>query len=137
MESSDQPASERSSVDERFSARIDELAESAARTAEEATPPESPPEPDRAMAYLREGAGPAISLYVEARTGGTMVHFPPSEYRALEGAMNEWLELYAECYGYDITASFTVREAAELLVDTHNVKDVAQLLTGVPERPSQ
>ena len=86
------------------------------------------------MQYLREGAGPAVSLYVEARTGGLMVHFPPDEYHALEGAMNAYLDLYAACYGVDLDGEFTIREAAELLVDTHNVKDVAQILTGVPER---
>jgi hypothetical protein len=75
-----------------------------------------------------------VSLYVEARTGGNMVHFPPDEYHALEGAMNDYLELYAACYGVDVTAEYALREAAELLIDTHNIKDVAQILTGVPER---
>jgi hypothetical protein len=28
---------------------------------------------------------------------------------------------------------FSVREAAEAFVDTHNVADVARILTGVPE----
>jgi len=85
------------------------------------------------MVFLREGAGPAISLYVEARTGGMMVHFPPPEYNALEGAMNTWLELYAACYGVDLEADWALKEAAELLIDTHNVRDVAELLTHVPD----
>ena len=40
---------------------------------------------------------------------------------------------YAEA-GVDIDAGFTVRTAAELLLETRNVRDVAQLLTDVPER---
>jgi hypothetical protein len=48
--------------------------------------------------------------------------------------MNTYLELYAACYGADIDASFAVTEAAELLVDTHNIHDVATMLTHVPER---
>jgi hypothetical protein len=100
---------------------------------EQFSPPTDPPDEAKAMDFLREGAGPAISLYVEARTGGLMVHFPPEEYEALEGAMNTWLELYAACFGVDIEADWTLREAAELLVDTHNVRDVAVVLTRVPE----
>jgi hypothetical protein len=63
-----------------------------------------------------------------------MVHVPPDEYHALEGAMNDYFGLYAACYGVDISAEYALREAAELLIDTHNIKDVAQILTGVPER---
>lgn len=121
-------------AEERFADRIHELADEATRDCAAFEPPADPPDEDRAMSYLRDGAGPAISLYVEARTGGNMVHFPPDEYHALEGAMNDWLELYAACYGVDLQADFAVREAAQLLVDTHNIRDVAQLLTGVPER---
>ena len=123
-----------SSAEARFHRRIHELADRATANCAEFAPPADPPNEEQAMEYLREGAGPAVSLYVEARTGGMMVHFPPDEYHALEGAMNDWLELYAACYGVDITAEFTIREAAELLVDTHNICDVAQILTGVPER---
>ena len=88
---------------------------------------------DEATAYLREGAGRAIWLYVEGRTGGRFVQFSPAEYEALEGAMNDWLECYARCHGVDLDASFTLREAAELLLETRNVHDVGQLLTGIPE----
>lgn len=84
--------------------------------------------------YLREGAGRAIWLYVEGRTGGRMVQFSPAELEALERAMNDWLECYAVSHGVDIEAEFTVREAAELLLETRNVVDTAELLTGVPER---
>lgn len=124
------------SAQSRFTERIETLAARAERHEEafdRPAPGELPAE-ERAMKFLREGVGPAVSLYVEARTGGLMVHFPPAEYGALEGAMNDWLTLYAACYGVDLDATYTVREAAELLVDTHNVQDVAQILTGIPER---
>ncbi|RQG96786.1 hypothetical protein [Natrarchaeobius oligotrophus] len=91
-------------------------------------------EPEAATTFVREGAGRAIWLYVEGRTGGRMVRFSPPELTALERAMNAWLECYARCHGVDLEAEFTVREAAELLVQTRNVDDVAQLLTGVPPR---
>ena len=117
----------------RFHARIHDLVERAETHRDTFSPPPDPPDPDRAMQYLREGAGPAVSLYVEARTGGQMVHFPPEEYHALEGAMNTWLELYAACYGEDIEVDRALREAAELLIDTHNIEDVAVMLTHVPE----
>lgn len=94
------------------------------------------PSPDAADAYLREGAGQAIWLYVEARTGGRMVPFTEPELDALEDAMNRWLECYASCHGVALEAEFTVREAAELLLETRNVIDTAQLLTCVPERRS-
>jgi len=117
-----------------FAARIETLADRATADCAAFEPPADPPADERAMSYLREGAGPAVSLYVEARTGGRMVHFPPDQYHALENAMNDWFELYAACYGVDVDSEVALREAAELLIDTHNIKDVAQILTGVPER---
>ena len=96
--------------------------------------PPDPPDREAAMTYLREGAGPAIWTYVDGRTGGDFVHFSPAEFEALEEAMNRWLECYSVCYGVEIEASFTLREAAELLLETRNIRDVAQLLTGVPAR---
>jgi hypothetical protein len=117
----------------RFTERIWHLAERAEREQQAFEPPADPPDEDQAMDYLREGAGPAISLFVEARTGQHMIRFPPEEYHALEGAMNTWLALYAACYGVDLDADFALREAAQLLVDTHNIKDVAEMLTHVPE----
>ncbi len=118
----------------RFTERIHDLAAEAERDRGAFDPPADPPDTEAAMDYLREGAGPAVSLFVEARTGQHMVHFPPEEYHALEGAMNEWFELYAACYGVEMEADFALREAADLLLDTRNIKDVAQLLTHVPER---
>jgi hypothetical protein len=117
---------------ERFGKRIDQLADQATADCAAFETPADPPDDQQAMGYLRDGAGPAISLFIEARTGGQMVQFPPDQYRALEGAMNDWLGLYAACYGVEMTPEYALREAAELLLDTHNIKDVAQILTGVP-----
>ncbi len=122
------------STEQRFHERVHELADRATEDCAKFEPPANPPAEEQAMEILREGVGPAVSLYVEARTGGVMVHFPPDEYRALEESVNDWLELYGACYGVDIDPDVTIRVAAELLVDTHNIKDVAQILTGVPER---
>lgn len=113
--------------------RIDALAARAARDRDRFEPPRDPPNEDRALRYLTEGAGPAIWVYVDARTD-EWERFDPDAFDALESAMNTWLELYAACYGVEITAAFTVREAAELLLETHNVHDVARVLTHVPDR---
>ena len=113
--------------------RIDDLAASARRDRAEFSPPDDPPDEELAMTYLREGFGQAVWCYVDARTNG-FDRIDPDEFEALEAAMNGWLELYAACYGYDIDAEFTIRKAAELLLETHNVGDVAQVLTHVPER---
>lgn len=121
-------------TEDRFHERIHALADRATADCVAFESPADPPAEQRAMDILQNGVGPAVSLYIEARTGGEMVHFPPDEYRALEGAVNDWLDLYAACYGADIDAAVTLRVAAELLIDTHNVKDVAQILTGIPER---
>lgn len=117
-----------------FEKRIEELADELTATRAAFEPPADPPAEERAMRYLREGVGPTVSLFVEARTGDQMVYFPPNEYHTLEGTMNAYLDLYAACYGVDLAGEYQLREAAQLLVDTHNIKDVAQILTGVPER---
>lgn len=123
-----------SNTEQRFHRRVQELSERATADCASFDPPDDPPDEERAMELLREGLGPAVSLYVEAKTGGLNVHFPPDEYRALEESINDWLALYAACYDEDVDPDVTIRTAAELLVDTHNVKDVAQILTGVPDR---
>ncbi|MFC3958755.1 hypothetical protein [Halovivax cerinus] len=87
--------------------------------------------------YLREGAGHAIWLYVEGRTGGRFVQFSPAEYDALEGAMNDWLACYARSRGVDLDPAFTLRTAAELLLETRNVHDVAEVLIDAPTRGSR
>lgn len=111
--------------------RIRELATRARRDRSAFSPPTDPPDEDRALTYLREGVGQAVGVYVDARTG-SWDRFSPEEFSRLEDAMNEWLELYAACYGEDISASFSVRTAAELLLETHNIRDVAVVLTHIP-----
>ncbi|WP_247001385.1 hypothetical protein [Halosolutus gelatinilyticus] len=116
----------------RYGPRIAALARRAERDREAVDPYTATA--DEAIDYLREGAGPAIWLYVEGRTGGRLVPFSKAEFEALERAMNRWLECYACCHGVELDAAFTLREAAELLLETRNVVDTAQLLTCVPER---
>ncbi|MFB6142805.1 MAG: hypothetical protein ABEJ30_05620 [Halorientalis sp.] len=96
-------------------------------------PPADPPAPDRATALCREGLGPTVMVYVDARTSGSGVTFTDAEFDALHEALNGYLELYAACYGVDFDADVAVREAAELLLDTHNARDVAAMLTHLPE----
>jgi hypothetical protein len=117
--------------------RIDGFARRAERDRAAFEPPADTPAEERALGYLREGAGPAIALYLEARTGGDLVRFDPAAFEALERAMNTWLELYAACHGTDIDAAFTVREAAEVLVRTENVRHTAEVLTKVPDREAR
>ena len=95
---------------------------------------DGPTRPADAAGYLRAGAGQAIWLYVEARTGGRLVPFSEAELAALETAMNRWLECYTRCHGVALEAAFTLRETAELLLETRNIVDTAQLLTRVPDR---
>jgi hypothetical protein len=116
-----------------FADRIAELSERARRDRESFEPPPDPPDDDRALEYLVDGAGDALALYVEARTDG-MVRFDDAEFALLERAFNDYLELYAACYGADLAATFTLREAAELLFDTHSIRETALLLTRIPDR---
>jgi hypothetical protein len=120
---------------ESYGARIRKTARAAERAiGETAGTDGSDADPDdRSMTILREGFGPALSIYVEARTGG-LDELAPGDHRALRRAVNRWLEAYTACYGVDFEAEFTLQEAATVLVDTRNVRDTAQLLTDVPER---
>lgn len=115
------------------SERVRELAREA-RAARESFEPSAAPDEDRALEILREGVGPVIWVYVEGRTGGRAARYSQTDMRLLRQALNDWLELYARCYGVELDAEFTVREAAELLVETRNVRDTARVLTRVPER---
>ena len=115
------------------SERIAELSAHAGRDYEEFEPPPDPPDEQRALKYLVDGAGEAVALYIEARTG-EKVRLDDAELALLQRAFNDWLELYAACYGVDIEASFTIREAAELVVETHSIREAALLLTHVPDR---
>ncbi|WP_336034988.1 hypothetical protein [Halobacterium yunchengense] len=118
----------------RYWDRIKPLANRARRDRERFEPPAEPPDEERALAFLREGVGPAISLYVEGRTGGNAVAFTDVELSLLERSLNSWLSLYAQCYGEELDAQFSIREAAVALLDTRNVVDTARVLTHVPER---
>jgi hypothetical protein len=113
--------------------RIEDIAADARAARETFVPPADPPDEERAMSLLREGFGEAVAVYVDARSG-EWDRFGDREFAELEGAMNDYLELYARCYGVEMEADFTVREAAEALVDTHNIADVARILTRVPGR---
>ena len=94
---------------------------------------EPPADPDaKAAEFVREGVGPAVVLFADCRTGGP--DLPSTEQERLEAVFNEWLELYALCYGVEMDCSFAIRTGAEVLVDTHSARDVAQLLTTVPDR---
>ena len=113
--------------------RIDDLATRARKDRDSFSPPPAPPDEAQAMAFLREGFGRAVWCYVDARTDG-FDQIDPEDLSALEAAMNTWLELYAACYGREIDAAVSVRTAAELLLETHNVHDTARVLTHVPGR---
>lgn len=111
--------------------RLQVLSRRAEQTRESLDP--DPPDDDRAMEILRDGFGPTVALYCEARTGESWGRFSKTEFARLERTMNDWLDCYAACYGVALAGTYSVRVAAELLVDTHNARDVAVLLTGVPE----
>lgn len=85
---------------------------------------------EAALVAARDGLGPVVSVYVEARTADEPVRFSQRELDRLHAATSDWLAVYARCRGVDADPDATVREAAELLVDTHDVTDVAALLTG-------
>jgi hypothetical protein len=117
-----------------YADRIAELAEEAREERESFDPPASLPDRERALDYLREGFGPAVALYLDAHTGEDHARFSEVELSLLERAINDWLALYLRCHGAGRDPDVTVREAAEVLVETHNVCDTAQLLTDVPPR---
>jgi hypothetical protein len=117
--------------------RIFALADRAQRDRATFEPPASQPDEEQAMEYLRSGLGPTVGLYIEARTEDEPVRFSSVEMSLLEQAMNDWLSLYAQCYKVSLDADFTVRETAELLIETNNIRDTAQLLTQIPSSPSE
>lgn len=115
--------------------RIADLAERSRRDRRAFERPDDPPDEEAAMEFLRDGVGRVVSVYIDARTGRPAA-LDDVELSLLQRALNDWLELYVRCYGQDIDAEFTPREAAELVIETHNVRDTAQLLTRVPDRSS-
>ena len=114
--------------------RVRELAAEAAEERRSFDPPAAPPDEERALAFLTEGAGRVVAVYVEARTRDEDVAFSESEHALLHRALNDWFDLYARCYGVELDADFTLRETAELVIRTHDIRDTAQLLTCVPPR---
>lgn len=114
--------------------RITTLADRARRDRTTFKPPTDPPDEEKAFEFLQDGVGPAVGLYIETHTTDAPARFSRAELSLLERALNDWLTLYARCYDASIDADFTVREAAELLLDTHDIKDTAQLLTRIPTR---
>jgi len=117
-----------------YADRIEAFAERAREDRRSFDPPASLPAEERALEYLREGFGPAVALYLEAHTGGEHARFSAEELSLLRRAINDWLAIYLRCYGSGRDPDVTVRAAAELLMETHNVRDTAQLLTDVPSR---
>lgn len=85
---------------------------------------------EAALVAARDGLGPVVGVYVEARTADEQVRFSGRELDRLHAATSDWLAVYARCRGVAADPDVTVREAAELLIDTHDITDVAALLTG-------
>lgn len=90
------------------------------------------PDPDAAMTALREGFWPVLRVYIDARRTG--VRLEADEHDALDQAIADWLTVYAAHHGRRVDPDVPVREAAEAFLDTHNIRDTAAILTGVPER---
>lgn len=112
--------------------RITSLAERAQDDRESFDPPADPPDEELAVAYLRNGVGDVVSVYIDGRTG-EFARFDADEMATMERALNEWVALYARCYGYDIETEFTVREVAEMVLKTYDLRDTVQLLTRIPD----
>ncbi len=117
--------------------RIERLAERARREREAFDPPERTPAPERAQEYLQDGVGELVSLYIDGRTGGEFAAFSEREWDLLHRALDDWLELYARCYGRRLERGFQIRTLAELVIDTHNLHDAVMMATKVPDRERQ
>ena len=107
------------------------LAARAARARARAEPVDTPDEA-AAVAAARDGLGPVVARYVEARTG-RLEHLSADALGGLDRACNDWLVVYARRHGVDCDPGVPVRTAAETLIDTHDVVATAQVLTGVPD----
>lgn len=118
-----------------YADRIERLAAAARRKEQEVDARDAEAEDvdvETADRVVREGLGPTVSVYVEHRTGGSLAPFTEDDLRTLEDAMNTWLQVYCRCYGMDAEFDYTIREAAEVLVETHDARAVAEVLTKVP-----
>ena len=89
---------------------------------------------ERAADVLRLGVGPTVALYCEARTGEDWHRFDERAFSRLQTTLDRWLACYGACYGVDLEGGYSIRTAAELLVETHDARAVAAVLTGVPDR---
>lgn len=83
-----------------------------------------------AVAAARDGLGPAVARYVEARTG-RYDRLSVAEHAALEAACDDWLAVYAARLGVECDPAVPVRTVAEALLDTHDVVAAAGVVTGV------
>lgn len=113
-------------------AAVERLATEAREARESTDLPSNSPAPDRALEAARDGLGPVLARYVRARTGEPE-RLSTDQMDGLDRATNDWLAVYALGYGVEIDPDATVREAAELLVETHDALATAELLTGVPD----
>lgn len=127
--------SDAGTAERRHSAYYEQIRSLAADAREERRTFEEPSDAEtRALSYVREGVAPVTGVYVEGHTGGERVRFSESELDLLHRALNDWLSLYARCYGVDVDPDATIRTAAEILLQTHDARSVAQLLTDAPPR---
>ncbi|QIB74892.1 hypothetical protein GL213_06005 [Halogeometricum borinquense] len=129
--------SERSDEDSRHSAYYEQIRSLAADARAERRRFEAPSDAtaeERALSYVREGVAPVTGIYVEGHTGGEHTRFSQTELDLLHRALNDWLSLYARCYGVAVDPDATVRTAAEILLQTHDARAVARLLTDAPPR---
>lgn len=117
----------------RYADRIESLADEA-RATREALPVADDPNPQRAVELARDGLGSVVACYVEARTSDDPPRFSAREHRLLQRATRDWLTCYARHVGVAHESDATVRGAAELLLATHDVVEVARRLTGVRAR---
>jgi len=95
-------------------------------------PPDDGERDERALDCLREGFAPTLRLYVGSRSWGERLDSAHRE--RLATVANGWLELYCRCYGVDLAPEYPLRSMAETFVDTHDLRDVARVLTHVPDR---
>lgn len=117
----------------RYADRIERLAQEAREARESWDGDLDTPDGEGALEAARDGLGPVVACYVEARTSDEPPRFSAREHRLLRRATRDWLELFARHHGVAHESDATVRAAAELLLETHDVVAVAELLTGVPE----
>ncbi len=113
--------------------RIERLAERARRERETFDPPATVPAPKRGQQYLQDGVGELVSLYIDGRSGGSFAAFSEREWELLHRALDDWLQLYARCYGQELERGFQIRTLTELVLDTHNLHDAVVMATKVPD----